>query len=87
MIDDFADCISFFPCNRNDSKERELHLNKLDYLCQNGLEQPNLIIVITDASVKPNRFRLFQLLMGDAKVFKSSHPKLHSGISQPQMLN
>ena len=55
VIDDFADRIFFFPCNRNDSKERELHLNKLDYLCQNALEQPNSIVVVTDASVKPNK--------------------------------
>ena len=53
VIDDFADRISFFPCNRSDPKERELHLGKLDYLCQNVLEQPNSIV--TDASVKPNK--------------------------------
>ena len=55
MIDDFADRISFFLCNRSDSKERELHLNKLDYLCQNALEKPNSIVVVTDASVKRNK--------------------------------
>jgi len=55
VIDDFADRISFLPCNRSDPKERELHLSKLDYLCQNVLEQPNSIVVVTDASVKPNK--------------------------------
>jgi len=53
VIDDFADRISFFPCNRSDPKERELHLGKLDYLYQNVLKQPNSIV--TDASFKPNK--------------------------------
>ena len=55
VIDNFTDRISFFPCNRSDPKERELHLSKLDYLCQNVLKQPNSIVVVTDASVKPNK--------------------------------
>jgi len=55
VIDDFADHISFFPCNRSDPKERELYLSKLAYLCQNALEQPNSIVVVTDASIKPNK--------------------------------
>jgi len=32
VVDDFADQISFFSCNRN-PKERELHISRLDYLC------------------------------------------------------
>lgn len=53
IIDDFASRISFDPCIRNNDKEKELHLSKLDCLCEDALSNPKTTILVTDPSVRP----------------------------------
>jgi len=54
LVDTFYDCFSFNTVECKDAEARTAHLNKLKNIYQNSSINPNIVSIISDASVKNN---------------------------------
>jgi len=54
LLDIFSSCISFHKTNCSSNKSKTAYYNKLDKLIFNALLEPNMVLVISDTSIKNN---------------------------------
>ena len=55
LLNNFPDCISFYPCNHLSLKDCKTHLQSLDCLCLEASSFPSTFVIVTDAGVIPSR--------------------------------
>ena len=54
LVDTFSDCFSFYLVNWKDANAKIAHCNKLNNIYKGSLIDQNMVLIISDASVKNN---------------------------------
>jgi len=55
LLNNFSDCVSFYPCDCSKKSTIKVHFQALDYLQHKASTDPSTLVVVTDASVIPPR--------------------------------